>query len=59
MPKEVSQAMVEAAIGRNGWPEHPEWACERNRNGDYASTKVQGAWEGWNAALDRAEEPSE
>jgi hypothetical protein len=28
---------------------------ERNGNGDYAVTKVQGAWIGWNAALDRNE----
>jgi hypothetical protein len=29
---------------------HP-LAFERNSNGAYASVRVQGAWEGWQAAL--------
>jgi hypothetical protein len=42
-------------MGKEGWPDFPEYVIERNGNGDYAVTKVQGAWVGWNAALDRAE----
>lgn len=41
-------------MGREGWPDFPEYAIERNGLGDYAVTKVQGAWVGWNAALDLA-----
>ena len=43
-------------MGREGWPDFPEYVIERNGLGDYAVTKVQGAWIGWNAALDRAEQ---
>ncbi len=42
-------------MGKEGWPDFPEYVIERNGNGDYAVTKVQGAWIGWNAALDRNE----
>ncbi|MBX6653807.1 hypothetical protein ISF12_11185 [Pseudomonas aeruginosa] len=42
-------------MGREAWPDFPEYVVERNGQGNYAVTKVQGAWEGWNAALDHAQ----
>lgn len=42
-------------MGREAWPDYPEYVLDRNGLGNYAVTKVQGAWEGWNAALDRVE----
>ena len=46
------ETWVVEEIGRKNWPDFPEYVLERNGNGDYAVTRVQGAWEGWNGALD-------
>lgn len=54
---DIRQKFEQWAVKSNPDYETPEVLLDRNPAGDYAMTRIQGAWEGYQAALTQAQEP--